>query len=126
MNVADAEALSNRVVSLMLESGTLEPDEEWVKLGSGQISGVLWQLSGSGCYAPKLHNEEISGRCYSYHCTRTLKKVDLEDPDLVKSTDDWHVFYHLKKEDWELIPKNECVMVGKDMNIRRGPVRVTF
>jgi hypothetical protein len=127
MNVADAEALSNRVVSLMLESGTLEPDEEWVKFGSGHISGVLWQMTGSGCYAPKLHNEEISGRCYSYHCTRTLKKVDLEDPDLIKSTDDWHVFYHLKKEDWESKPKKEVdrqnilheIVTGEDNYIKQ-------
>ena len=31
-----------------------------------------------------------------------------------------------RKEDWELIPKNTCVMVGKDMSVRREPVRVTF
>lgn len=127
MNVADAEALSNRVVSLMLEAGTLEPDEEWVKFGTGHISGVLWQLTGSGCYAPKLHDEEISGRCYSYHCTRTLKKVDLEDPDLVKSTDEWYVYYHLKKEDWETKPKKEVdrqnilheIVTGEDNYIKQ-------
>lgn len=127
MNVADAEALSNRVVILMLESSVLEPDEEWVKLGSGHLSGVLWQMTGLGCYAPKLHEEEIGGRCYSYHCTRTLKKVDLEDPDLVKSTDDWNVFYGLKKEDWENKPKKEVdrqnilheIVTGEDNYIRQ-------
>ena len=31
-----------------------------------------------------------------------------------------------RKEDWELIPKNTCVMVGKDMSVKREPVRVTF
>jgi hypothetical protein len=51
MNVADAEALSTTVLSYMLRYGVLLPDEEWVKLGSGHISGVLWQLTGSGCFA---------------------------------------------------------------------------
>lgn len=107
MNVADAEALSSRVVSLMLESGTLLPEEEWVKFGQGHISGVLWQLTGSGCYAPKLHEYESTGRCYSYHCTRTLKKVDLNDLDAAKPTDEWHVFYGLKKDDLDSRPKKE-------------------
>lgn len=109
MNVADAEVLSNRVVTLMLTEGVLSREEEWVKFGGGRISGVLWQLTGSGCYAPKLHEVEISGRCYSYHCTRTLKKVDLDDlmPQDSRPADEWHVFYGLKKEDWEAKPKKE-------------------
>lgn len=109
MNVADAEALSGRVVTLMLESKTLLPEEEWVKFGQGHISGVLWQLTGSGCYTPKLHDYETPGRCYSYHCTRTLKKVDLNDLNAgnAKPTDEWHVFYGLKKEDLESRPKKE-------------------
>ncbi|CAM1501834.1 Fc.00g038180.m01.CDS01 [Cosmosporella sp. VM-42] len=109
MNVADAEVLSNRVVSLMLEEGVLIPEEEWIQFGDGHISGVLWQLTGSGCYAPKLHEVEIGGRCYSHHCTRTLKKVDLDDlmPQDAKPADEWHVFYGLKKEDLESKPKKE-------------------
>ncbi|KAF4978498.1 hypothetical protein FZEAL_5144 [Fusarium zealandicum] len=109
MNVADAEVLSNHVVSLMLDRAVLVPEEEWVKFGNGHISGVLWQLTGSGCYAPKVHDEEIGGRCYSHHCTRTIKKVDLEElmPQDTKPADDWHVFYGLKKEDWETKPKKE-------------------
>lgn len=102
MNVADAEVLASRVVAQMLESGTIIPDEEWVKFGDGHISGVFWQLAGAGCYAPRVHLEEISGRCYSYHCTRTVKKVDLDDldPESSKSIE-WHVFYGLRKEDLE-------------------------
>jgi hypothetical protein len=109
MNVADAEALSSRVVTLMLESKTLVPEEEWVKFGPGHISGVLWQMTGSGCYASKVHDHESTGRCYSYYCNRTLKKVDLDDLDAenTKPTDEWHVFYGLKKEDWESKPKKE-------------------
>ena len=100
MNVADAEMLSMRVVELMLESGILIPEEEWVKFGPGSISGVLWQLTGSGCYSPKLHETESSDRCYSYHCMRTLKKANLDDilsEDFVK-TEDWATFYKLNKE----------------------------
>ncbi|KAG5664747.1 hypothetical protein KAF25_008481 [Fusarium avenaceum] len=108
MNVADAEVLSTHVVTSMLERGVLVPEEEWVKLGNGRISGVLWQLTGSGCYAPKVHDEEIGGRCYSHHCTRTLKKVDLEElAQDSKPADEWHVFYGLQKTDWESKPKKE-------------------
>lgn len=110
MNVADAEALGNRVVALMLKAGVLIPDEEWVKFGRrGQLSGVLWQMTGSGCYAPKLHDQEMPGRCYSHHCTRTLRRVDLDDllPEDSRPTDEWHVFYNMKKEDWEAKPKKE-------------------
>ncbi|KAH9846430.1 N-terminal nucleophile aminohydrolase [Lenzites betulinus] len=31
-----------------------------------------------------------------------------------------------REEDWELIPKNQCIMVGRDMVIRRAPVEVSF
>ncbi|EJF61033.1 N-terminal nucleophile aminohydrolase [Dichomitus squalens LYAD-421 SS1] len=31
-----------------------------------------------------------------------------------------------KEEDWELIPKNECIMVGRDMVLKRAPVAVQF
>ncbi|KAG5999735.1 hypothetical protein E4U21_006379 [Claviceps maximensis] len=108
MNVADAEALSGDVVIRMLDHQVLLPDEEWVKFGRGHISGVLWQLSGSGCYSPKVHEVEISGRCYAHHCTRTLKKIDLEAfSEEVKGADTWNVFYKLNKEDWESRPKKE-------------------
>ncbi|KOS20870.1 Rho1 guanine nucleotide exchange factor 3 [Escovopsis weberi] len=108
MNVADAEALSTCVVELMLANGVLLHDEEWVKYGEGHISGVFWQLTGSGCYAPKLHDQEINGRCYSSHCTRTLRKVDLEAlNEGYKPADEWHIFYDLKKEDIMSRPKKE-------------------
>lgn len=109
MNVADAETLSARVVTMMLESGILVPEEEWVKFAPGSISGVLWQLSASGCYAPKLHECESPGRCYSYHCTRTLKKANLDDllaEDSVKQ-EDWATFFKLTKESIEGKHKKE-------------------
>ncbi|KND89802.1 Rho1 guanine nucleotide exchange factor 3 [Tolypocladium ophioglossoides CBS 100239] len=127
MNVADAEVLSSQVVKLMLESRTLLPEEEWVKFGEGHISGVLWQLTGSGCYAPKVHDPEISGRCYSHHCTRTLKKVNLDDLLPEDPKGDWNVFYSLKKEDWEAKPKKEVdrqnilheIVTGEDNYIKQ-------
>ncbi|KAG6037844.1 hypothetical protein E4U41_004666 [Claviceps citrina] len=108
MNVADAEALSGDIVVQMLDYQVLLPDEEWVKFGDGHISGVLWQLTGSGCYSTKVHEVEISGRCYAHHCTRTLKRIDLEVfSQEVTGADTWNVFYGLKKEDWESKPRKE-------------------
>lgn len=97
MNIADAETLSALVVERLFDNGILVEEEEWVKFGPGAISGVLWQLTGSGCYAPKVHNTEISGRCYSYHCTRTLKKANLDElmsEESVKKVD-WATFYKI-------------------------------
>ncbi|KAG6085185.1 hypothetical protein E4U16_007401 [Claviceps sp. LM84 group G4] len=108
MNVADAEALSGNIVIQMLEYQVLLPEEEWVKFGDGHLSGVLWQLTGLGCYSPKVHEADISGRCYAHHCTRTLKKIDLEVlSEELKGADTWNVFYRLKKEDWESKPRKE-------------------
>ncbi|KAL2126916.1 hypothetical protein VTI74DRAFT_11631 [Chaetomium olivicolor] len=118
MNVADAELLSAAVVDSMFAAGILIPEEEWVKFGTGQLSGVLWQLTGSGCYAPKLHEDEgtvprlhdngIPVRCYSYHCGRTLKKVNLDgmsEEDVV--VQDWATFHGVTMEDIKSKPKKE-------------------
>ncbi|KAL2262140.1 hypothetical protein VTK26DRAFT_2340 [Humicola hyalothermophila] len=119
MNVADAELLSAKVVDAMFDAGILIPEEEWVKFGAGHLSGVLWQLTGSGCYAPKLHEDEgivprlhdngIPVRCYSHHCGRTLKKVNLdnmmsEEENVVL---DWATFHGVKLEDIKNKPKKE-------------------
>lgn len=100
MNTADAEVLSDRLVADMLEARVLVSDEEWVKFGAGSISGVLWQMTGSGCYAPMLHEHEIRGRCYSHHCGRTLKKLNLSLEELqpAKKTEDWATFFAVTKE----------------------------
>ena len=97
MNTADAEVISAAVVSDMLKAGVLVRDEEWVRFGHGTLSGVLWQMSGSGCYAPKLHDVEIQGRCYSHHCHRTLKKINLHTQKLepAKQALEWHEFFKL-------------------------------
>jgi len=109
MNIADAETLSTIVADSMFEAGILIPEEEWVKFGRGSISGVLWQLTGHGCYAPKLHDTEIPGRCYSHHCTRTLKKANLDELMAEESIkkEDWATFYRVTKEMVEAKPKKE-------------------
>lgn len=115
MNVADAEGLSATVVELMLKAGILVPEEEWLKFGPGTITGVIWQLTGSGCYASRLHEvddltatHEVPGRCYSFHCSRTLKKANLDDilASGVKKVD-WATYYGLKMEDMEGKHKKE-------------------
>ncbi len=109
MNAADAETLSQRVVKSMFDAGILIPEEEWVKFGQGTISGVLWQLTGSGCYSPKVHEQEIHGRCYSHHCTRTLKKINLQTHMLEPSrkSEDWVTFFKLSNEQLEGANKKE-------------------
>lgn len=113
MNTADAETLGARVVKNMLEEGALIKEEEWVKFGPGTLSGVLFQITGRGCYSSRLHDQEgdteTFGRCYSHHCMRTLKKVNLKaqmmEPQ--KKAEDWVTFYKVPKEVWESYPKKE-------------------
>lgn len=105
-NIADAETLSARVVGAMYEAGTLVKEEEWLRFGQGTTSGVLYQLTGKGCYGKTSHEHTIPGRCYAFHCQRTVKKLDLQD-ERSQRTGDWATFYKLKKEDVENIDKKE-------------------
>ncbi|EOA83392.1 uncharacterized protein SETTUDRAFT_120130 [Exserohilum turcica Et28A] len=107
MNIADAETLSSRVVSEMYKAGTLVHEEEWLKFSSESMTGVIFQLTGAGCYAPMLHTHASPGRCYSHHCQRTLKKIDLHAPSAAPRSEDWATFYKLKKEDIEGANKKE-------------------
>lgn len=116
MNIADAETLAGRVVSSMLKEEALVKEEEWVKFSNGSLSGVLFQITGTGCYSPKLHEEDMHiqgtdsyGRCYSHHCMRTLKKVNLKTQMMApqKKAEDWVTFYKVPKEVWESHPKKE-------------------
>lgn len=108
MNTADAEVLSAKVVASMFDAGILLHDEEWIKFGHGEVSGVLWQLTGYGCYAPLLHHEEIPGRCYSHHCGRTLKKLNLHSQlEPAKKLEDWATFYKVTKEQIEQVTRKE-------------------
>lgn len=107
MNIADAETLSSRVVSEMYKAGTLIHEEEWLKFSSETMTGVIYQLTGAGCYTPKVHDYNTSGRCYSHHCQRTLKKLSLDQADAAPRSDDWATFYKLKKGDIEGINPKE-------------------
>lgn len=109
MNTADAEVLGAKVVRSMLESGTLVQEEEWVKFGSEGMSGVLFQLTGTGCYSPRVHTQALPGRCYSHHCMRTLKKINLQTQVLEpqRKSEDWVTFYNITKPQIEKASKKE-------------------
>lgn len=109
MNVADAETLAVKVVNGMLKEKALVKEEEWVKFGDGEISGVIYQVTGNGCYAPKLHELESPGRCYAHHCARTLRKITLSQhpEEQQKKAEDWATFWKLKKEDLGEVSKKE-------------------
>ncbi|KAF2124245.1 hypothetical protein P153DRAFT_351133 [Dothidotthia symphoricarpi CBS 119687] len=107
MNVADAETLSSRVVAEMYRAGTLVHEEEWLKFSTASMTGVIFQLTGAGCYAPMLHTYTASGRCYSHHCHRTLKKIDLHSPSAAARSDDWATYFKVKKEDLDNVSKKE-------------------
>lgn len=103
MNTADAEVLSARLVEQMFSQGALLKEEEWVKFGSTRMVGVIFQLTGTGCYSPKVHVSAAPGRCYAHHCMRTLKKINLQTHALApqRKAEDWATFYKMKKEDVE-------------------------
>ncbi|EON65706.1 hypothetical protein W97_04945 [Coniosporium apollinis CBS 100218] len=107
MNVADAETLSARVVNDMFKAGTLVHEEEWLKFSTATMTGVIYQLTGSGCYSPRLHDYHYPGRCYAHHCQRTLKKIDLQAQSSARQSGTWAEFYKLKKEDIEGIDGRE-------------------
>ncbi|KAL8697658.1 MAG: hypothetical protein Q9201_007019, partial [Fulgogasparrea decipioides] len=109
MNIADAETLGARVVAAMFDSGALLKEEEWVKFGEEQITGVLYQLTGTGCYSPNVHAQTLPGRCYAHHCMRTLKKINLQAQTLEpqRKVEDWATFYKISKETIEQMDKKE-------------------
>ena len=134
MNIADAETLSSRVVSEMYKAGTLVHEEEWLKFSSETMTGVIYQLTGAGCYTPMVHTYSTPGRCYSYHCQRTLKKLDLGSTATAPQSDDWATFFKLKKEDIEGVNKKEVerqnilheIVQGEDAYMRRLDVLRTL
>lgn len=103
MNIADAETLAAKVVGGFLKEKKLVKEEEWIKFGDGEVGGVIYQITGSGCYSSKLHDIDTPGRCYSHHCARTLKKIYPSGvgADLGKQQQKqgWAEFWNLKKED---------------------------
>lgn len=109
MNTADAETLGARVVRAMFDSGTLVKEEEWVKFGTETMSGVLFQMTGTGCYSPRVHTQTLPGRCYAHHCMRTLKKINLQTQILEpqRKVEDWATFYKVPKSNIEAANKKE-------------------
>ena len=109
MNTADAENLGAKVVRSMYDTGALLREEEWVKFGTADMSGVLFQLTGTGCYSSRVHTEALAGRCYSHHCMRTLKKINLQTQALEpqRKAEDWPTFYKITKVDIERVDKKE-------------------
>ena len=109
MNTADAEVLGAKVVRCMFEAEVLLKEEEWVKFGTASMTGVLFQLTGTGCYSPRVHTQAMPGRCYAHHCMRTLKKINLQTQVLEpqRKEEDWATFYKLTKSDIEKFDQKE-------------------
>lgn len=108
MNIADAEALASKILHDLYRCGGIVAEEEWIRFGSDTISGVLYQLTGAGCYSPRLHDAVLmSGRCYAHHCMRTLKKIDLALLPPARKMQDWVTFYNLSKENVERVDRKE-------------------
>lgn len=109
MNTADAEVLGAKVVQQMFDSSTLFKEEEWVKFGTARISGVLYQLTGIGCYSPMVHTQTMVGRCYAPRCMRTLKKINLQTQTLEpqRKIEDWATFWKLTKEEIDKADRKE-------------------
>ena len=109
MNIADAETLGARVVAAMFDAGALLKEEEWVRFGDGELSGVYFQLTGTGCYSPNVHTQTLPGRCYAHHCMRTLKKINLQAQTLEpqRKVEDWATFYKISKATIETTNKKE-------------------
>lgn len=107
MPTATAETVSASIVDELETTGVLRPEEEWFVFTNEEISGVIFQFTGTGCYAPMLHDYKSSARCYSHHCQRTEKKIDLSSQPGLKADEDWATYYKLKKEDVERHDKKE-------------------
>ncbi len=109
INTADAEVLGAKVVQQMFHSGTLLKEEEWVKFGIAPLSGVLFQLTGTGCYSPMVHTQTMAGRCYAHHCMRTLKKINLQTQVLEpqRKIEDWATFWKMTKDQIDKADRKE-------------------
>ncbi|TGZ78284.1 hypothetical protein EX30DRAFT_343349 [Ascodesmis nigricans] len=112
MNMADAETLAAKVVSGFMRDKKLVKEEEWVKFGDGEVSGVIFQITGKGCYSSHVHNEnvEMPGRCYSHHCARTLKKISIGhygNEPVQKEKQDWMKQWKINPSDLGNVNKKE-------------------
>lgn len=117
MNTIEADTLAQQFIQDMYTSEVLHKDEEWVKYAPGTMSGVMYQLTGVGCYSPKLHlqPEGTKGRCYSYHCMRTVKKVDFSISSSAVKEVPWNEFWSLNAEQCNAKGKKE---LERQFNLR--------
>lgn len=99
LRITEAESLGDRVVKGMLAASAIVRKGEFVTFGPGTVSGVLYQLTGTGCYSSKLHLYHNTGRCYMYLCGRMLEST--------KKSENWATFCAGKKESIETRPKEE-------------------
>ncbi|KAF1988900.1 hypothetical protein K402DRAFT_22308 [Aulographum hederae CBS 113979] len=106
MKMADAETLAARVVQEMEDANVLDHEEEWINIGNRTMTGVLYQLTGSGCYSSKVHSSEGTGRCYAHHCQRIVKKIDLHQHSTLNA-DGWMAYYNIKMEDLQNVDKKK-------------------
>ena len=107
MNIADAETLAGGIIDEMHSSGTLYDEEEWLFFSETPLVGVIFQLTGSGCYSPRLHEYETPGRCYAHHCQRTEKKIDLSSESDLAPKASWVEFYNISIDDVAKYDKKE-------------------
>jgi RhoGEF domain len=107
MNIADAETLAALVIDGLLTNGTLVEEEEWLVFTDKPLSGVIFQLTGNGCYSTRLHSYKETGRCYSHHCQRTEKKIDLSTQPELGPEEDWTDYYKIRKEDLSKVSPKE-------------------
>lgn len=108
MHTTDAEALAEVVIDEMRSTGTLVDLEEWIEFRDVPISGVIFQLSGNGCYSPRSHTEtsKKTTRCYSYHCQRTEKKIDLSSDSQDVSVE-WTKYWGISSAELEILDSKE-------------------
>jgi hypothetical protein len=106
MNIADAETLAGSIIDEMHSNGTLYDEEEWLFFSETPLVGVIFQLTGSGCYSPKLHEYDTPGRCYAHHCQRTEKKIDLSSESVAPKAS-WVEFYNISIDDVAKYDKKE-------------------
>lgn len=100
LNITLAESLATTVLHDLYASRVLIKDEEWLRFGGGTVTGVLFQLTGKGCYSVAVHEYDFKGRCYSSHCQRTVRKLDLQR-EITRTGSDWASYHNLTTADVE-------------------------
>ncbi|KAI5289656.1 hypothetical protein KEM52_000703, partial [Ascosphaera acerosa] len=101
LSTSESEALAAQLLSDMLRECVLIEEESWYNFSSvDSLSGVLWQLTGSGCYAQNVHRPDDADddqlrtmRCYSQTCMR--KRMDIKELLEGEEHQLWHERWNL-------------------------------